>query len=142
MTDSSIEDLVRVAIISTPRSGSTWMRHLLMKLYQAQGFAVHNPAGLDWDHLPPRAVFQLHWHRTHWLLGQLRKQRFRILVLSRHPLDVLISILHFCLRDPTARWLEGECGSERGIYGAMPTSTAFMDYATGPRANALLSVTP
>jgi SAM-dependent methyltransferase len=142
MTASNAEDLVRIAIISTPRSGSTWMRHLLMKVYHAQGFAVHNPADLDWDHLPERAVFQLHWHRTPWLLGQLRKQHFRILVLSRHPLDVLISILHFCLRDPTARWLEGECGSERGIYGAMPTSTAFMDYATGPRAGALLSVTP
>jgi SAM-dependent methyltransferase len=133
---------VRIAIISTPRSGSTWMRHLLMKIYQAEGFAVHNPADLDWDNLPERAVFQLHWHRTHWLLEQLRKHRFRILALSRHPLDVLISILHFCLRDPTARWLEGEAGCERTIYGAMPTSTAFMDYATGSRAAALLSVTP
>jgi SAM-dependent methyltransferase len=118
------------------------MRHLLMKVYHAEGFAVHNPADLDWDNLPERAVFQLHWHRTPWLLGQLREHRFRILVLSRHPLDVLISILHFCLRDSTARWLEGENGSERGIYGAMPTSTAFLDYATGLRASALLSVTP
>jgi SAM-dependent methyltransferase len=142
MSESSNEHLVRIAIISTPRSGSTWMRHLLMKVYQAQGFAVHNPADLDWDNLPERAVFQLHWHRTHWLREQLRKHHFRILVLSRHPLDVLISILHFCLRDPTARWLEGESGNERGIYGAMPTSTAFMDYATGSRAGALLSVTP
>ncbi len=141
MTTSN-EDLVRIAIISTPRSGSTWMRHLLMKIYEAQGFAVHNPADLDWDSLPARAVFQLHWHRTHWLLEQLRKHQFLILVLARHPLDVLISVLHFCLRDPTARWLEGECGSERSIYGAMPTSTAFMDYATGSRAGALLSVTP
>jgi len=142
MTDTSTDGPVRIAIISTPRSGSTWMRHLLMKVYRAEGFAVHNPADLDWGSLPARAVFQLHWHRTQWLLGQLRKHHFRILVLSRHPLDVLISILHFCLRDPTARWLEGECGSERGIYGAMPTSTAFMDYAIGPRAGALLSVTP
>ena len=61
-------------------------------------------------------------------------------MLSRHPLDVLISILHFALTDQTCRWLEGEGGNERPIFGTMPRSTAFTDYATGPRAKALLAI--
>ena len=57
---------------------------------------------------------------------------------------MLISILHFALYysdgSETQRWLEGEDGNERCIFGAMPRSTAFLDYATGKRAGAILSV--
>ena len=54
----------RVAIVSTPRSGNTWLRHLLMRLYDIPGLAVHSPAELDWALLPDRCVFQLHWPPT------------------------------------------------------------------------------
>jgi hypothetical protein len=60
--------------------------------------------------------------------------------MNRHPLDVLISILQFSLHDQTGRWLEGEEGNERSIYGAMPRSSAFLDYAMSERAAALLSI--
>src|SRR5262249_46933688 len=46
----------------------------------------------------------------------------------------------FSLHEPTARWLEGEDGNERPIFGAMPRSTAFLEYARGKRAETLLSV--
>jgi hypothetical protein len=82
----------------------------------------------------------MHWHRYPSFVDRLEQYGFRVLVLARHPLDVLISILHFAMHEPTSRWLEGEEGTERPIFGAMPRSTAFLDYATGPRAAALLSV--
>jgi hypothetical protein len=50
-------------------------------------------------------------------------------------------VLHFALFDQsTQRWLEGQEGNEASIYGAMPCSTAFVQYATSRRAAALLSV--
>jgi Sulfotransferase domain len=131
---------LRVAIISTPRSGNTWLLHLLSKLYHAAPLTFHSPLEIDWKTLPATCIVQLHWHPEPGFLAHLKKAEFRVVVLARHPLDVLISILHFALHDPTARWLEGEGGNERTIYGAMPRSTAFLDYATGPRAKALLSI--
>ncbi len=133
---------VRLAVISTPRSGNTWLRHLLRRAYAVADFAVHNPDDLDWAGLPEACVVQLHWRRTAAFVDRLRRHDFRVIVLARHPLDVLVSILHFALHDrSTGRWLEGEAGDEQPICGAMPCSAAFARYAAGPRAAALLAVT-
>ncbi|CAN5193319.1 hypothetical protein BH10PLA2_BH10PLA2_11310 [soil metagenome] len=131
---------MRVAIISTPRSGNTWLLHLLGKLYNAATVAVHSPIELDWESLPPDSILQIHWHPEPSFLARLDNGGFRVVVVARHPLDVLISILQFSLHEPTARWLEGEAGNERPIFGAMPRSTAFLDYCIGARARALLSI--
>ncbi len=61
--------------------------------------------------------------------------------MARHPLDVLISILQFCMHDDsTLQWMNGEGGDERAIQGAMPGSAVFQEYAAGPRAAALMTV--
>jgi hypothetical protein len=134
---------MRLAILCTPRTGNVWLRTLLGDLYGIPTTAVPNPAEVDWERLPPECVLAVHWHRTSLLVQQLRQAGFRVLVPARHPLDVLISILQFCLHDnSTLRWLEGENGNERPIYGSMPGSAAFLDYATGPRAASLLGVSP
>jgi hypothetical protein len=134
-------DRTRVVIVSTPRSGNTWLRHLLSVVYEIPTIAVHNPRDLDWDTLPRDCILQMHWHPIPSFLTRLEHGQFRVIVLARHPLDTLISILHFSLHEPTARWLEGEEGNERSIFGAMPRSSAFLQYAAGPRSRALLSVT-
>jgi hypothetical protein len=133
--------MLRVAVVSTPRSGSTWLSKLLAVAYDLPDRAVHNPSEVDWQQLPPGLVLQLHWRRTPPFLARLEENGFRVLTVARHPLDVLISVLHFALHDrSTARWLEGEEGNERAICGVMPCSAAFRAYATGRRAAALLSV--
>lgn len=131
---------MRIAIISTPRCGNTWLMHMLDTLYQAFPVWAHNPTEVSWGSLPASCVLQMHWHPERAFVDRLEQEGFRVVVLSRHPLDVLISILHFALHDPTARWLEAEEGDERPIHGAMPRSTAFRDYALGRRARALLAV--
>jgi hypothetical protein len=139
-----VSDALRLVLLSTPRSGNNWLRHLLQRVFRITSGTVHSPADVDWKGLPPDFVLALHWHPTPPFLGQLREHRFRPMVLARHPLDVLVSVLHFALHycddEATLRWLEGEGGSERPIFAAMPRSTAFLDYATGPRARALLAV--
>jgi hypothetical protein len=132
---------IRAAILSTPRSGNTWLRHLLCTVYGIPGIAQHNPVDVDWQNLPDECVLQMHWRRLPSFHERLRENGFQIIVLARHPLDLLISILHFAAHEPTSRWLEGEEGNESSIYGAMPRSTAFLHYAVSKRAAALLSVT-
>src|SRR5438093_10973655 len=131
---------VRIVLLSTPRSGNNWLRHLLTNLYDVPGLSIHNPADVQWEALPPHCILGIHWHPVPAFVSLLERHGFRSVALVRHPLDVLISILHFALHAPTARWLEGEGGDEGPIYGAMPRSTAFLEYAAGTRATALLSV--
>lgn len=131
----------RLAILSTPRSGNTWLRHLLGGLYGLEHHAVHSPGDLPWSQMSERAVLQLHWPPTEDLCAQLASEGFLPVTIHRHPFDVLISILQFCVWEPqTASWLLGEGGNESGIVGAMPRSDAFREYVGSSRAAALLSV--
>jgi len=113
---------------------------VLREALDLQEFAVHNPRDIPPD-LPERAVLQLHWYREPNLQQFLRANEFRLLVISRHPLDVLVSAWHFAPYEPlTARWLEGnaELPSEIGDYP--PASRAFISYATSWGAENLLSI--
>src|SRR5262245_64244004 len=134
---------VRIAVIGTPRSGNTWVRHLLGTAYRVPHFSRHNLSEAEWATLPAEVVLQLHWRRDATFEETLRRNGFRVVTVARHPLDVLISILHFCVYESESEhWLIGSKGSEAGIFAAMPRSRAFVEYATGPRAGELLAVTP
>jgi len=133
---------MRIAIISTPRSGNTWLRSLLSGLYEAEQIAVHSPDDIDWNNLPTdHFILQLHWHRTSQLRHLLALNNFKIVVLHRHPFDVLISILQFAHQEPqTAQWLNGDGGDEKIIHGETPSSEAFLEYAVSNRASQLFSI--
>jgi hypothetical protein len=134
---------LRLAVIANPRSGNMWLRRLLVALYGLEERSAHTPADVPWDDLPERCVLQIHWHPERAFRRRLRASGFRAVVLVRHPLDALVSILHFAGHEPeTARWLGGEHGDESSIIGADPTSEGFLRYATGARAYALLSISP
>lgn len=133
---------LRIAIISTPRSGNTWLRYLLAGIYRAEQLAVHAQEDVNWAALPNgNFVLQVHWHCTPEITETLQKLGFKIVVLHRHPLDVLISILQFSPKESqTNSWLKAESGNEDSIRGCMPTNEKFLDYSVGPRAKALLEV--
>ena len=118
-----------------------WLRRLLGAAFELADLSADTPAAVDWDDLPERCALQLHWPPDSELLERLDAASFRTVALARHPLDVLISILQFAQHEPrTARWLNGEGGTELALLDAEPCSAAFLDYATGPRAAALLDV--
>jgi hypothetical protein len=127
--------------VSTPRVGNMWLRRQLVALYGLEERSAHTPDEVRWDALPDACVLQLHWPRTRRFVQTLEQHGFRVLVIARHPLDVLISILHFAAHEPeTNRWLDGAFGGERSIVGVDPSSAAFAAYATGRRARALIDV--
>jgi hypothetical protein len=115
---------------------------VLADLYELEQFPVHDREEIDLADLPPRAVVQVHWHRTVDLVRDMEAAELCPVVIARHPLDVLVSIWHFAAHEPAvARWLKGEGGDEEGLLGVDPSSSDFLSYALGPRAAALLSVT-
>ncbi len=133
----------RIAILGTPRTGSTWLGEMLAHVSGTSRLALHHPADIEWDALPDRLVLQLPWHPTVHLRRLLRRHHVDVVSIARHPLDVLLSVLQFAQREPnTGEWLHGEGGDERALVGASPNDEAFLEWAVGPRAAALLSVTP
>jgi hypothetical protein len=129
----------RIAILGTPRSGNTWLRAMLRSMYALPDFAEHDPADIPWDELPPHAIVNLHALPTPILRKRLAD--FRVVAIVRHPLDTLISILHFApFHSASDGWLLGQGGGEGAIRGATPVSPEFVEYATGPRTAALFSV--
>ncbi len=136
-------DALRIAVVGTPRTGNTWVRHLLGTAYGVPHFSRHAMSDADWDTLPPEVVLQLHWRRTPEFEATLNRHGFRVVTVARHPIDVLISILHFCIYESESEhWLGGAGGSEASIFAAMPRSRPFIEYAQGSRAAELLAVTP
>lgn len=131
---------VRLAVIATPRSGGTWLRLLLASLYEVQAAEWPTP-GRGSESLPSEGVVHMHSRLDEGLRSSLEEAGFVTIVLARHPLDVLVSILHFVAHDSgTLAWLGTGDSGESAIRDASPTSAAFLEYATGPRARALLSV--
>jgi hypothetical protein len=137
---------LRLAMIGTPRSGNTWLRRVLATAYEFGGeagweLAAFDPGDLDWGAEPARSIVQVHISRDPDFESLLAYHNVRPVVPTRHPFDVLISILQYATHvHDTYRWLLGEGGNELAIRGLDPNHPAFLDYARGPRAAALLDV--
>ncbi|WP_144029897.1 MULTISPECIES: hypothetical protein [Burkholderia] len=132
---------MRIAVISSPRSGNSWVRSVLASSLDLLEIAVHNYLDAPQD-LPPRCAFQLHWYREPNFQQYLIENQFKTLVIARHPLDILLSVLQFIRHDPTpSQWLMGNAEIPRELAGLSPTSDAFIDYALSWGAENLLSVT-
>ena len=137
------EPPLRLAVISTPRSGNTWVRALLARLYDLVELPVHFPQQLDWEALPRRCVIQLHWYPEESFTATLERAGVRVVVLARHPLDVLISWLNYSYYVHQ----EGVCPGKEAcdkcdILGVSPRSDALIDYAGGRVGHWLLSHSP
>jgi hypothetical protein len=130
---------LRVAVISTPRCGNTWVRSVLGDILKLEQLAVHNYTELT--SVPDRAIVQLHWYREPCFQHFLHVNGFKTLVLARHPLDVLVSILNFIQHEPlTARWLEGNAEIPPSLIGQSPVSKDFLRYATSWGAENILAI--
>jgi hypothetical protein len=131
---------MRIAIVSSPRSGNTWVRSVLSTTLSLDQVGVHNYLDVT-SPLPQDCALQLHWYREPNFQRFLADNGFRVVVVARHPLDLLVSVLHFIQHEPlTKEWLVGNAEIPVGLAGQSPSSDAFMDYALSWGAENLLSV--
>ena len=137
------ETRLRLAIISTPRSGNTWVRNLLAQLYELEEVPVHFPEEIHWDSLPERCVIQLHWYPLESLTTKLEKAGVRVVVLARNPFDILISWLNYSIY--VHQW--GLCpGADTcdkcEVVGISPQSQSLIDYTAGSTGHWFLNHSP
>lgn len=132
----------RLMLVSTPRTGNTWLRCLLKGMYDLPSIESHALGETEWATMPAKVVYQSHWPHSSDLTERAKHHGVRLVTIARHPLDVLLSILHFCQYEPETRhWLLGDGGDEATLHKVTPGDRAFLKYATSPRAKALLNVT-
>jgi hypothetical protein len=103
---------------------------------------AHRVDDVDWAALPERCVVQIHAMREEPFVGQLGSHGFRVVVLARHPLDVLISALNYeqYIANPCL-WTDA-AGCTRSLRGATPQSAEFLEYALATHPGSLLSISP
>jgi hypothetical protein len=131
---------MRIAIVSSPRCGNTWVRSVLSSTLSLPEIGVHNYLDVT-SELPQNCALQVHWYREPNFQRFLREHGFRVVVIARHPLDLLISVLHFVRHEPlTSEWLLGNAEIPTQLAGQSPTSDIFMDYALSWGAENLLSI--
>lgn len=131
----------RLAIVGSPRSGNVWIRSILARHLDLAEIAVFNYRDAP-DPLPARCLVQTHWYREPNFQQWLGRHGFAKLCIARHPLDILLSVLHFVRHEPTTgRWLEGNAGLPPSLATATPASPEFLDYALSFGAENLLSPT-
>lgn len=133
---------LRIALVCTPRSGNNWLRLLLGAALELPTLAVHEITEEQLAELPPECIFAIHARRDPDFVAMLNQHGFRLLTISRHPCDVLVSILQFAVHESeSGRWLNYRGGDETGILGTTPRSRSFAEYACGERAKQLFGVT-
>lgn len=134
---------LRLALLSTPRSGNTWTRAMLGSLYDLEQIPVHHPEEIDWENLPRRCVIQIHWYPIEPFLTQLREHEVRVVVLARHPLDTLMSWLNYVYYIHQEGYCEGggKC-LDCGIVGVSPRSEAFLEWTRQEYARCFLYHSP
>lgn len=131
----------RIAVVGSPRSGNSWIRSTIAGALEMQEIAVHNYLDVTFP-LPDKCFLQIHWYREPNFQAWLRTNQFRVLTVARHPLDVLVSALHYIRYEPgTSRWLEGNTNLPGDLANASPSSHEFLEYALSTGAEDLLSIT-
>jgi len=137
---SSNRTALRVAVVSSPRSGNSWIRSTLAGCLDAHDLAFHRPTDAP-DKLPSRCIVQIHWDRTDEFLAWLTHHKMRVMTIARHPLDVLLSAVRYGIHARDVReWLEGETGLPVYIPGS--GTAEFLEYCLSKGASRLLGVTP
>src|SRR5437016_871723 len=79
---------IRLAIVSTPRTGNTWLRMMLAHVYGIEHQARLCIPDHEWETFPENLLLQIHWGREQEFADKLRQHGFRVLTLARHPFDV------------------------------------------------------
>ncbi len=129
---------MRFAVIATPRSGNSVLRKTISAAFGLQEFAGHD-ADLLRAELPDNSIVQVHARYSPELHRVLIDHDVIIVTPTRHPLDTLLSMLHFKQFEPEVKnWLQANYLADLG--GCDPTSKAFRAFATGEGAHELLGV--
>jgi hypothetical protein len=132
-----------VVLTATPRSGNTLVQRLFAELTGYAVMAAPMVADLDEREVTGPVFVQVHAPNDRLARKFVAAVNAEVVTIARHPLDVLLSVLHFSRHESQILdWLDGAAlASPETLRGASPTSAQFVEWATGKGASRLLAVT-
>ncbi|MGF1599837.1 MAG: sulfotransferase domain-containing protein [Acidimicrobiales bacterium] len=132
-----------VLLLGTPRSGNTLLQRLFHELLGFPVLGAPTIDDIDVSRVDSAVFIQMHAPHSRAAERFVDQLGARVVTIARHPLDVLISILHFSRHErQILDWLDGAgIPSPDTLAGAAPTSDEFVDWAAGKGAARLLGVT-
>lgn len=131
---------LKVLVVSTPKTGNTWLKHLLARAYRLPARDLPTtPEAIDWDALGERWVAHQHFLPTAELLAEGDRRGIVFVTTIRHPGDVFVSLFHHAqnVSEPSDDPREpGYMKADDGTFG--PQAEAFL--RTGFREHLHLSL--
>src|SRR5262249_24567926 len=89
---------MKILVASTPKTGNTWVKHLLAAAYGLPVKAVgQGSAEGEFDRLGPNWVTQQHFYPADRLVRWGRDRGLTFVTTVRHPGDVLASLRHYAV---------------------------------------------
>ncbi len=132
---------MRIAIISSPRCGNTFLRLTLSRILDIDSGAYHKPDDIP-KNLPKNFILQIHWMPEKIFFGYLNSEKFKIITLSRHPLDIFVSVLRFSkFEKQVENWLSGSLEIVHEKFKKMDfSSDKFLDWCKSEYSKKLLDI--
>jgi hypothetical protein len=116
-------DSMRILVVSTPKTGNTWVKNLLASVYGlpirevSQTFNEDECAAFG-----PRWISQQHFYPTARLMKWARAHDVVFVTTIRHPADVLVSLFHYTADYGADDELLNAIRADNGTYGPSVTS--------------------
>lgn len=87
---------IKILIVATPKTGNTWLKHMLMLAYDLPMVDVPMSAvGPEFENLGDRWICHQHLFPCEPIVRILRKLGVHIITTVRHPADVLVSEFYY-----------------------------------------------
>lgn len=131
---------MKLALISSPRSGNSWLRKNLAELLGLKEFGAHNLDQLP-EALPNNSILQFHWPRDERIEDYIQDQGIDLVItLHRHPLDIYLSVLRFAQVEPeTLFWLNGKA-KINDLIGLKPSDRKFIEYCKSKHGGKIIAI--
>jgi hypothetical protein len=86
---------LKIIVVGTPKTGNTWVRHLLSSVYGLPQVDLNADFGANrWNDFGARWIGQEHYHPTPEILEWAAQNGVVFVTPVRHPADVLVSLRH------------------------------------------------
>jgi hypothetical protein len=109
---------MKILIVSTPKTGNTWLKTLLGTIYNLPLKTVgRSPDEPDLDHLGDDWVCHEHYYPTADLIAWAEHRSAILITTIRHPADVLVSMTHHSKHYSTNEYLDRAVKLDGGEFG-------------------------
>jgi hypothetical protein len=116
---------MKILIVSTPKTGNTWLKSLLAAVY---GLPVRNVGdrfdAAEFERLGTSWVTHQHYHPQSNLVRWARENGLVFVTTIRHPADVLVSLSHYTVHFSAEEELRAALRQDGGTFG--PHVTAYI----------------